>query len=136
MSQVRKIRRSIDRLLNAGELVMLSASQPVTQSSRMAVAGNTGSGLRRKAVQVIEQAERLYKPEDFIKVIQHSELFREEGIDGDAEYRERAQTITGRTRFKRPDVHSVAMYGARQLAERAAKAAESAAENAATAGSK
>ncbi len=86
MSQIRKIRRNADRLMNAAELTLVGAVQPNTQNTRLAIAGNTGRGLRRRAKQVIEQAACLFNPTKESPV------------------------------FVPPTVHEVAMYGARKAA--------------------
>lgn len=101
MSVTRTMIRSQKRDLEAVHIALLAETEPNTKNTRMALAGNTGSGIRRRAARAIARAGQLFKPEQLVKVIQHK--------DG------RAQTITTFTKFEKPEVHTIALYIAQKL---------------------
>lgn len=101
MSMQRTIKRAQERTLDAVELLLLAEHEPKTNNTRLALAGNTGSGLRRRARRAIETARARFKPEQVVKTIQHK--------DGSA------QTIVSFSQFKAPSVANIALYAAQRM---------------------
>jgi hypothetical protein len=133
MSLARTSIRRQTRDLEAVHIALLAETEPNTKNTRMALAGNTGSGLRRRAKRAIARAGQLFKPEATVKVIQHVDpcvslllSLEEDGVLTDDErdmlegFRARGamstpQTIKGFTKFVPPAVHTIALYMAQKM---------------------
>lgn len=133
MSFARTLIRRQTRDLEAVHIALLAETEPNTKNTRLALAGNTGSGLRRRAKRAIARAGQLFKAEESVKVIQHVDpcvklllSLEEDGVLTDDErsmlegFRASGnmstpQTIKSFTKFVAPPVHNIALYMAQKL---------------------